>query len=90
MHDLPLHDITVHNENCVRRVPIFAGLTPAQQDLVATMARPRILTDGELVHDVGAQTGSMFVVHSGTVKVSRLLPSGRNSFLRRDTRRDAG
>ena len=77
MHELPLRDITVHDENCVRRVPIFAGLTAAQQDLVATMARPRILADGELVHGVGEQTGSMFVVHSGAVKVSRLLPSGR-------------
>lgn len=82
MHELPLRDITVHDENCVRRVPIFAGLTAAQQDLVATMARPRILADGELVHGVGEQTGSMFVVHSGAVKVSRLLPSGRKHLLR--------
>ncbi len=82
MQELPLHDITVRDDNCVRRVPIFAGLTPVQQDLVATMARPRILTDGELVHGVGEQTGSMFVVHSGAVKVSRLLPSGRKQLLR--------
>ena len=82
MHELPLRDVTVHDDNCVRRVPIFAGLTPAQQDLVATRARPRMLADGELVHGVGEQTGLMFVVHSGAVKVSRLLPSGRTQLLR--------
>lgn len=82
MHELPLRDVTVHDDNCVRRVPIFAGLTPAQQDLVATRARPRMLADGELVHGVGEQTGLMFVVHTGAVKVSRLLPSGRTQLLR--------
>ena len=82
MQELPLRDITVHDDNCVRRVPIFAGLSAEQQDLVATMARPRHLTDGELIHGVGEQTGTMFVVHSGAVKVSRLLPSGRKQLLR--------
>ena len=66
----------------MRRVPIFAGLTSQQQDLVATLARPQVLDDGELVHGVGEQTGKMFVVHSGQVKLSRVLPSGRKSLLR--------
>lgn len=82
MRELPIHDITVHEDNCVRRVPIFSGLTAAEQDLVATMARPRFFVDGELIHGAGEQTGTMFVVHSGSVKVSRLLPSGRKQLLR--------
>src|SRR5699024_11756231 len=82
MQGLPLRDMTVHDDNCVRRVPIFAGLSAEQQDLVATMARPRHLTEGELIHGVGEQTGTMFVVHTGKVKVSRLLPSGRKQLLR--------
>ena len=82
MRELPIRDITVHDDNCVRRVPIFSGLTEQQQDLVATMARPRVLDDGELIHGVGERTGTMFVVHSGTIKVSRILPSGRKQLLR--------
>ena len=82
MRELPIRDITDHEDNCVRRVPIFAGLTAQQQDLVATMARPQILDDGELVHGVGERTGKMFVVHSGQVKLSRVLPSGRKLLLR--------
>ena len=82
MQELPLRDITVHDDNCVRRVPIFAGLSVEQQNLVATMAHPRHLTDGALLHGVGEQTGTMFVVHSGAVKVSRLLPNGRKQLLR--------
>ena len=82
MREIPIRDITLHDDNCVRRVAIFAGLTPDQQDLVATMARPQILDDGELVHSVGERTGKMFVVHSGQVKLYRVLPSGRKLLLR--------
>lgn len=80
MRLLPIRDIT--EDNCVRRVPIFSGLTAEQQDLVATMARPAIVNAGELVHHTGEQTGKMFVVHTGKIKVSRSLPSGRHQLLR--------
>lgn len=82
MRELPIRDITVQDDNCVRRVPIFAGLSSQQQDLVATMARPQLLDQGELLHGVGERTGRMFVVHSGQVKLSRVLPSGRKLLLR--------
>ena len=34
---------------CVSRVPIFAGLSPLEQDEVHEVARPRRVHDGELV-----------------------------------------
>ena len=80
MRTLPIRDIT--EDNCVRRVPIFSGLTEEQQDLVATMARPQILSAGEFVHRAGERTGKMFVVHTGQIKLSRTLPSGRQQLLR--------
>lgn len=75
MRELLIRDITEHDDNCVRRVPIFSGLTTEQQDLVATVARPQILSAGE-------RTGKMFVVHTGEIKLSRTLPSGRKQLLR--------
>lgn len=82
MCGLPIRDITEHDDNCVRRVPIFSGLTKAQQDVVATMARPQLLAANEFVHGVGERTGKMFVVHTGQIKLSRTLPSGRKHLLR--------
>lgn len=82
MRELPIRDITEHDDNCVRRVPIFSGLTTKQQDLVATVARPQILSAGELVHGAGERTGKMFVVHTGEIKLSRTLQSGRKQLLR--------
>lgn len=82
MRQLPIRDITEHDDNCVRRVPIFSSLSTAQQDIVATMARPQLLTAGEYVHQPGERTGKMFVVHTGEIKLSRTLPTGRKHLLR--------
>ena len=79
---LPLREVHSEETNCVRRVPIFAGLTPEQQDLVASRARPMRLERGDVLHVAGARVGSMFVVHTGQIKLSRTMPNGRNRLLR--------
>lgn len=82
MRTLPLRAIHPEDVSCVRRVPLFGGLTKEQQDLVGTLARPQMLAQGELVHDAGESSGRLSVVHSGQVKLSRTLPSGRQRLLR--------
>lgn len=66
----------------MRRVPLFSGLTPEQQDAVGALARPLVLTRGEWVHGPGESTGRLSVVHTGQVKLSRTMPSGRRRLLR--------
>lgn len=79
---LPLREAHRNGTTCVRRVPIFSGLAPEQQDLVAAKARPMRLARGEVLHVAGERVGSMFVVHTGQIKLSRTMPSGRNRLLR--------
>lgn len=66
----------------MRRVPIFAGLAADQQDAVASFARPTRLARGELLHLAGDDVGRLFVVHTGSVKLVRVAPSGRERLLR--------
>ncbi|NVI88479.1 Crp/Fnr family transcriptional regulator [Actinomadura sp. BRA 177] len=82
MRTLPLREIHRDDASCVRRVPLFSGLTPEQQDLVGTLAHPVMLTHGELVYSAGERSGRLAVVHSGQIKLSRTLPSGRHRLLR--------
>lgn len=82
MRELPLLPLLHDDGNCVRRVPLFAGLTAAQQDLVAQVARPRQWDSGEVVRGAGARADEMLVVHTGKVKLSRTLPSGKERLLR--------
>lgn len=78
MKNLPLADITEH-VSCVRRVPLFAGLSRADQDAVGALARPVALERGE---ELGPVAGRLAVVHRGQVKVSKLSASGHRRLVR--------
>lgn len=82
MHTLPLRELHRDEVSCVRRVPLFSGLTRDQQDLVGSLARPMLLSAGELVHGAGERTRQLIVVHSGQIKLSRSLPSGHRRLVR--------
>ena len=68
-------------EPCVALVPIFRGLSGAQQREVALFARPRLVEKGEAVFLVGQPTARLFVVHEGRVKVARTSEAGRETIV---------
>lgn len=67
---------------CVTLVPLFAGLSRAQQHEVAVLARPLHVEAGEAVFLVGQAQARLFVVHEGHVKVSRTSEAGRETIVR--------
>lgn len=81
MHELPIEDITGHG-SCVRRVPVFAGLSVAEQQVVGGFARPRHVAAGELLANAGDPVGHLYVVHTGSLKLLRTTASGRPRLVR--------
>lgn len=71
-----------NHRSCVTRVPIFAQLTPDQQEKVGSFAHPVKLPAGGILHGAGEPVGQLFVVHAGRVKVVHSAPSGRTQLLR--------
>lgn len=69
-------------EPCVALVPIFAGLSDAQQREVAAFARPLQVEAGEAVLLVGQRQARLFVVHEGRVKITRTSEAGRETIVR--------
>ena len=67
---------------CVAIVPLFAGLTPEEQDEVATHARPIRRARGEVIHRPGDDVSHLLVVHRGRVRISHLAPTGQERLLR--------
>lgn len=66
---------------CVSRVPIFAGLPAADQEVVAGYARYAQLAEGQRLYGVGDRVSQLFVVHSGRVRMVRIT-AGREQLIR--------
>ncbi len=52
-----------------KRVPLFAGLSPADLKQVAAVANEEVFADGELIAQQGEQGDVMFVIVTGEVRV---------------------
>jgi CRP-like cAMP-binding protein len=70
------------HHSCVARVPIFAGLTPGQQDEVAAFARPLHVARGQIVYVAGSDLRRLLVVHNGRIAMRHLTPDGREQVVR--------
>ena len=75
MHD---HDLRFE---CVRRVPIFEGLSEADQHRIAETAVTRHFEPRDQVYGAGESTG-LHIVHEGQVKVYRLTEGGSEQLVR--------
>lgn len=77
--ELPL----VHEEDlCVARVPLFRGLSHAEQLEVAAVARPTRVSQDEMIYPAGSELGQLLVVHTGRVKISRVGRDGHEQVIR--------
>lgn len=68
--------------NCVALVPIFSGLTAAEQEKVARLARPIRKQRGETIHEPSGDLSQLLVVHRGNVRISHHEASGTESLVR--------
>lgn len=69
-------------DTCVALVPVFRGLSAAEQEEVAAFARPVTVKAGEQIVRAGSDTRRLLVVHSGRVRIVHLLETGRERVLR--------
>lgn len=67
---------------CVARVPLFQGLTRAEQEQVAELARPTRVRRDEKVYAAGSDVSQLMVVHQGSVKISRISADGHEQIVR--------
>lgn len=70
------------HHSCVARVPIFADLSPDQQDQVAAFARPVHVSRGEIVYMAGSDLHRLLVVHRGRIAMRHLTADGHERVVR--------
>lgn len=70
------------HHSCVARVPIFADLSPEEQDQVAAFARPLHVSRGAIVYMAGSDLHRLLVVHRGRIAMRHLTADGREQVVR--------
>lgn len=67
---------------CVDKVPIFSNLTDEEKMEIVEIATSRSYEKGEFIYRSGEEGGTLFVLHTGKVKIFRLNPNGKEQVLR--------
>jgi CRP-like cAMP-binding protein len=72
-----------HSDNaCIRRVPIFENLTETDVKLLSTAIHSQTYAKGEYVFHTGEQSDTLYVIHKGVVKITKVAESGKEHILR--------
>lgn len=70
------------NKACVSLVPIFNHLEASQLQEIMGTVRSVSFKKGEFIFHAGDASNSLYIVHKGRVKISRLAESGREKLVR--------
>lgn len=71
-----------HHEPCVRIVPIFNHLEDEQMAIIARSARTRHLKKGEILFRANEDGDTLYIIHSGKVRMYYLSESGKEQLVR--------
>jgi len=76
------HCAECRGRSCLESVPIFSGLSESEQLEIAQITNERHFQKGQLIFSPGDENHSLYVIHQGQVKLSRISESGREQILR--------
>ncbi|HOK42987.1 MAG TPA: Crp/Fnr family transcriptional regulator [Thermoclostridium caenicola] len=71
-----------HHQDCIDRVPIFSSLSPGEKLEIARITSARTFQKGEMIYSAGDPGGKLYVLHTGTVKISRINAGGKEQVIR--------
>lgn len=71
-----------HHASCIQLVPIFNHLEGDLMDVIADKAKTRTYQKGEIIYQPHDHDATLYIVHSGKIKVFFLLESGREQLIR--------
>lgn len=69
-------------ESCVERVPIFSNLDGEEMKEITSIINHKEFKKGELIYMAGEKGGSLYVINSGKVKITRITISGKEQVIR--------
>lgn len=79
------HSAPAGSAETLKKVPLFADLSETELTFLANHAVPRHYQPGELVFSEGDACAGLYVVESGSVKIFKSSPAGREQILAVET-----
>lgn len=70
-----------HN-GCIESVPIFGSMNRDEMLEIANIASSRTFQKGETIYNPGDEGGTLFVLYSGRIKISRINVNGKEQVIR--------
>ncbi len=70
------------HSDCIRSVPIFSNLTSEEMLEIALITTAKSFEKGEMVYMAGDKGGTLFVLHTGRVKITRFAANGKEQVIR--------
>ncbi|MBP1932355.1 Crp/Fnr family transcriptional regulator [Ammoniphilus resinae] len=71
-----------HAETCVRHVPVFTEMTDEEAELLQKVTYRHCYDKGEYIFQEGDPSNTLFVVHEGLIKLSKLSDEGKEQIIR--------
>jgi len=71
-----------HYQSCLRLVPIFQGMTDDEIQKLQKVTISRCYKKGELIFQEGESSDTLFIVHQGLIKLSKLNEEGKEQIIR--------
>jgi CRP-like cAMP-binding protein len=69
-------------KTCLEMVPIFSTLNKEEKLEVAGITSKMEFSKGQMIYMAGAEIGTLYVVHVGKVKITKIAESGKEQVLR--------
>lgn len=69
-------------KSCVERVPIFSNLNKEEMREITSLIGHKEFKKGELIYMAGQNGGSLYVINSGKIKITRISSSGKEQVIR--------
>lgn len=70
------------HRSCISLVPIFNHLEPDQMDEIMSVTHPAHYKKGELLYRPGDASDTLYIIHSGLIRIYRLAESGKEQLVR--------
>jgi CRP-like cAMP-binding protein len=69
-------------QNCIELVPIFSNLTKDEMFEIALITSEKSLDKNEMIYHAGLKHDSLYVIHKGRVKITRINEAGKEQVIR--------